>query len=225
MLGCDRAPTPGPVGCPYVLNLALLSPSQPQLHIGDTLTMHVKAWAPVGRECLPPDTTAAGVWWWSEPAEVAIDSTTGHLTAMRPGFGAIFLSERGDDGALGLTDVGVFEPPGADSVVTTVRNFTGDGAWVVLEDAAGAVQRAQTVGARASACFVTPLSDSVHYSVTIRPPPPPAGSDSTMAKWLTHSGLAFNHTWQIVVDSTVVQSVQTVTVGLFALSPDPGKGC
>ena len=94
MLACDRTnPVSGGVGeCP--LNNALLRPSEPRLHIGDTLTMHATSWVRRA-ECLPPDTTAAGVWWWSERAEVAIDSTTGHLTAMRPGFGAIFLSERG----------------------------------------------------------------------------------------------------------------------------------
>jgi len=220
-LACDDARPSGP-GAECPLNIALVQPSQPRLHIGDTLTMHATSWV-TRPDCLPRDTTAAGLWWWAD-GEVAIDSK-GHLTAVRPGLGSITLSQVGDYGALGQTDVGVYQPPGADSVVTIVRNYTADTAWVVLEDATGAVQRAQTVGAGASACWVTPSSDSVRYSLTVRPPPPPVGSDSTMVQWVPHSMMAFLHTWQLDVDSAIVQSVRTVTTELFARSPDPGTGC
>jgi hypothetical protein len=221
VLGCDAYPRQGPRECPFVVNLALLSPSFPQLHIGDTLTMHVKSWAPVERECLPPDTTAAGLRWWTDNGVVAIDPKTGHVTALRPGGGAIVLSQVGDDGALGQTYVGVYYPPSADTVVTLIRNHTGDSAWVVLQDATGAVQRAQTVGPRDSASWVTRISDSVRYSVTIRPPPLPPGSDSSMARWVTPT---FAHTWFIDVDS-VAAPRPGVTVILGAVSPDPGTGC
>jgi len=225
LLGCDNAANPRPVGCPYVLNLALLSPSSPRLHIGDTLTMHVKTWAPVGAECLPPDTTAAGLRWSTADGVVVIDSLTGHVTALRPGGAFIYLAQVGVfDAALGSTDAYVFEPATADSVVTIIRNSTGDSAFVVLEDATGAAQKWQTVVPRDSTCWVTRLSDSVRYSVTIRPAPQPPGSDSSTVRWITHSALAFNRTWVIVVDS-ITSPNATVTVGLFAPDPDPGKGC
>ena len=225
LLGCNHNPG-GPLRCGYVLNLALLQPPEPHLNIGDTLTMRATFDPGVARQCLPPDTTAAGLRWWTANGVVAIDSLTGHLTALHPGLGLIYLAQVGvSDAALGSTGADVLEPAGADSVVTIVRNLTGDSAWVILEDGTGVVQRSQTVGARDSACWVTSLSDSVRYSVTIRPPPPPIGSDSTMARWVTHSALEFNHTWRIAVESTTVQSVRTVTVILFALAPDPGTGC
>ena len=216
-LGCDHAPNFGPVTCGFVVNLALVSPSFPQLHIGDAVTMRATWDAGVARDCLPPDTTAAGLWWWAWPEGiVTIDSTTGRLTALRPGLGMIFRSQKGDSGALGGTRVGVFEPPGADSVVTIIRNRTGDSAWVVVEDASGTTQRAQTIGPHDSTCWVTPLSDSVRYSVTIRPPPQPVGSDSTMVGWLTHLALEFDHAWFIGVSSG--------SVGIYGQNPDPG-GC
>lgn len=225
LVGCDQGRTTPDLAVPECpVNTALIRPWNPRLRIGDTLTMQ-RTWGPA-RYCWPPDTTAAGVRWWTPDQVAAIDSLTGRLTALRPGGGLIYLSQVGvRDAALGSTSVNVFEPLGADSVVTITHNHTEASAWVVLEDASGGVQRSQAVGARDSACWVTPLSDSLRYSVTIRPPPPPAGSDSTMTQWVTHSALAFNHTWWIVVDSATVHSVRTVTVGLFAPSTDPGRGC
>lgn len=229
LLGCNQVPA-APVACGYVLNLALLSPALARLNIGDTLTMH-RTWdRGVARQCLPADTGAAGVRWWEGTGVVAIDSITGHLTALRPGSAVITLSPVGlPDAALGQAGVGVLEPSSADSVVTIVRNVTGASAWVVVADANATVQRSQTVGARDSTCWVTPLSDSVRYTVTIRPPPPPVplpgDSDSTMVRWVPPSALDLNHTWRILVDSTVVQSVRTISVTLFALPPDPGTGC
>ena len=218
LLGCDHAdPYSGPGGCPFVVNHALLTPSSPRLHIGDTLTMHVNSWAPVPRQCLPSDTTAAGLWWWAYGAGVAIDAR-GHLTAARPGFGAIFLSQVGDSNAWGQTDVGVFEPPGADSVVTIIRNRFEDSVRVILQDANGALQRSQTVAAQDSACWVTPLSDSLHYSVVIYVP----GTDSG-AGWLAHSALLFNHRWIVAVYHS--GTVPSWTWSLFGVSPDPGTGC
>jgi hypothetical protein len=218
--GCDQTTSSGPVaGCPP--STALLQPSHPSLNIGDTLTMHATSWVP-RLDCLPPDTTAAGLRWWTNNGVVAIDSMTGHVTALRPGGAAIWLTPVGaSDVVLGLTYAGVFYPPSADTVVTLIRNHTGDSAWVVLRDATGAVQRAQTVAARDSTCWVTALSDSLLYSVTIRPPPQPPGSDSSTARWVTPT---FAHTWLIAVDSVRTLNA-TVTVFLGAVSPDPGTGC
>jgi hypothetical protein len=220
LLGCDHTPSPGPVGCGYVVNLALLSPSFPQVHIGNTLTMRATWDRGVARECLPPDTTAAGLWWWSERAEVTIDSQ-GHLTAVHPGLGAIFLSQKGDSRALGQTSVGVFEPAGADSVVTIIRNGFTDSVRVMLQDANGALQRSQTVAVGDSTCWVTPLSDSLRYSAVayVRPP---AGPDSAAAQWITQSTLAYLHTFRIQVysDAPAVPAWEPL-----AVSPDPGTGC
>jgi hypothetical protein len=217
LLGCNHNPD-GAFRCGYVLNLALLSPSEPRLHIGDTLTMHATFDRGIARECLPPDTTAAGLWWQSDI--VAIDSK-GQLTAVRPGFGVIVLSQVGDSGALGQTDVGVFEPPGADSVVTVIRNRFGDSARVVLQDATGAVQRSQTVAAGDSTCWVTPLSDSVRYSAVVYVPPP-AGPDSATARWTPHSELIYIHAFQIVIYE---YSPSVPAWEPYGVSPDPGKGC
>ena len=221
-LGCDAYPRRGPSGCPYIVNLAVLRPDRPTLHIGDTLTVQVASWAPIARECLPPDMTAAGLRWWTDNGVIAIDSISGHVTALRPGGGLITLAQAGvPDATLGQTTVGVYEPPGADSVITIVRNYTGDSAWVVLLDAGRTLQRSQTVVPRDSACWVTPLSDSVQYSVTIRPSPPPPGSDSGMARWVP---LAFTHTWSITINP-ITSPNATVTVILGGVSPDPGTGC
>jgi hypothetical protein len=222
LLGCDNtSPVSESVGCPFVVNLALLSPSEPRLHIGDTVTMHVKSWAPVPRQCLPPDTTAAGLRWWTANGVVAIDSMTGHMTALRPGSGAIVLLQVGvTDAALGSAGPYVFEPPGADSVVTIIRNRFGDSARVTLRDANGTLQRSQTVAAGDSTCWVTSLSDSLRYSAIVYVPPP-TGPDSASAGWITASALAYTHTFQIVVyPGGSGPAWQTVGV-----SPDPGTGC
>jgi hypothetical protein len=189
-----------------------------QLQVGDTLTVHVKLWAPVPRQCLPPDTTAAGVRWQTANGVVSIDSMTGHLTALRPGSGAIVLSQVGvSDGALGSTGADVFEPPGADSVVTIIRNRFEDSARVMLQDANGTLQRSQTVAAGDSTCWVTPLSDSVRYSAIVYVPPP-AGPDSAAAQW---TSLKYMHTFQIVVYSGRTGPAWQPQ----GVSPDPGKGC
>jgi hypothetical protein len=218
LLGCGSAnPYSAPVECPFIRNYALLSPSEPRLHMGDTLTMHIKSWASLPRECLPRDTTAAGLWWWSSSGEIAIDSR-GHLTAVRPGLGIINLSQIGDSGALGQTDDGVYEPPGADSVVTVIRNRLEDSVRVVLQDATGILQRAQTVAPQDSACWVTPVSDSLYYGVVIHVP----GADSA-ARWLAHSALLFNHRWTVAVYHAGTPPGWTWSV--FGSSPDPGTGC
>ncbi len=228
LLGCTH--NSEPFGCGEVLNLALLRPAEPHLNIGDTLTMHVASWDHgIARQCLPPDTTGAGLRWSSANGVVAIDSLTGHLTALHPGLGLIYLAQVGvSDAALGSTGADVFEPADADSVVTIILNRTSDTARVVIKDASGAAQQSRTVRARDSTCLVTPLSDSIVYQVTLHPPPPP-GSDSTTdsntVRWLAHSALAFGHTWFVAVDSTVEYGVRTVTVRIYGPTPDPGTGC
>jgi len=220
-LGCDNYPrTSGVVpDCP--LNIALLRPQGPTLNIGDTLTMLVTSWVS-RRDCLPPDTTPAGLRWWPANRVVAIDSMTGHVTALRPGSGAIWLAPAGDsDVVLGLTYAGVLEPPNADSVVTIISNRFGDSARVMLQDADGAVRRWQTLAAGDSTCWVTPLSDSVRYSAVVYVPPP-AGPDSAAAPWTTHAALAYMHTFQIVIYE---YSPSVPGWAPYGVSPDPGKGC
>ena len=218
LLGCDNYPRVTSAGADCPLNIALLRPGSPRLNLGDTLTMHVASWAP-RPDCLPPDTTAAGLRWWAPDGVVAIESSTGHMTAVRPGLGLIYLSQTGvSDAALGATDIGVFEPPGADSVVTIIRNRFGDSARVMLQDANGALQRSQTVAAGDSTCWVTPLSDSVRYSAVVYVPPP-TGPDSAAAGWTT---LKYLHTFQIVISA---YSPSVPTWEPMAVNPDPGTGC
>ena len=123
------------------------------------------------------------------------------------------------DESYAATTAGVLEPPGADSVVTILRNGTRDSVHVILEDANGIVQRSGTVPAADSTCWVTPLSDSLRYSAVVYVPPP-GGPDSATAPWI--SNLQYTHTLRIhfIYDSASVPGWEPTGV-----SPDPGKGC
>ena len=100
LLRCDNYTT-STSAVPDCPNVALLRPVDPRLNLGDTLTMHVASWA---SRCLPPDTTAVGVRWRTpDVGVVAIDSMTGHVVAIRPGLGLIYLSPAGV--AVSLWDV------------------------------------------------------------------------------------------------------------------------
>jgi hypothetical protein len=171
-------------------------------------------------ECLPSDTTAAGLRWISGvPAIVAVDAVLGRLTAVRPGATQIMLVPAGSGGVLGTTFASVLEPPSADSLISLIENNTPDSATVVLEDATSGVVRSVTLPAARSTCWNTPLSDSVHYSASLYLA---AQSSATPigAKWVAHSALAVTHTWRVAIDP---QGSALPTLGLAGLSPD--RGC
>jgi hypothetical protein len=211
--GCHAGDPFNPDQC-FFSQFARLAPADSRLNIGDTLTMHVAQWtAPPG--CLPSDTTAASTRWDGGQGVVAIDATTGHLTALRPGLAFIYMLD-GDAGAGASTSVGVYEPPGADSVTSVIMNHAPDSALFVLEDANGAVQRSQVLAARDSTCWVTPLSDSVKYSVSVYPAQ--GAAPPTAAEWVVHGVLMLEHTWYVTLYSNLGLEVS-------GRSPDPSTGC
>ena len=196
--------------------VAEVTPTNPFLHVGDTATMRV-TFSHVAPECLPPDTTAAGLRWISgTPAIIAVDSVLGRLTAVRPGVTQIMVVPAGSGGVLGTTFASVLEPPSADSLISLVQNNTTDSATVVLEDASGAVVRSVTLAAATSTCWNTALSDSVRYRASLYLP----SATSIGAKWVMHGALAVSHTWRVAIDP---QGSAMPTLDLAGLSPD--RGC
>jgi len=92
--------------------VAQVTPLDPRLNVGDTVTMHAAFYPNVPRECLPPDTTAAGLRWISgDSAIVAVDDTLGRLTGVGPGVAQIMLVPAGSGGGvLGTTFAHVVAP-------------------------------------------------------------------------------------------------------------------
>jgi hypothetical protein len=195
-----------------------ISPDGRDLNVGDTLTA---SWSVAFPLCLDPaDTVAAKRHWAASPTSVlAIDAITGHATALRPGWADIYLTSD----ALGIGSVRVYEPPSADTIVTEIRDVTDDSILVTIEDANGVVQRSRTVAARDSACFVTPLSDSVRYSVVIYEP---TRTDTSAAEWVVHAALEFTRSWYVFIGNSWNYSTNTLGPRYWELSGyDPDRGC
>ena len=213
---CSNPANPRPDHC-FIL-VADVSPAFSVLDIGDTLTMH----AAFNRapECLPPDTTAAGVRWPSTtPASMVIDPVTAHVTALSPGWSEISVHPVASQERLGLTWVSVREPASADTLISIIQNATPDSATVVLEDATGTVVKSQTVGANGALCWNTSLADSVRYSALVYFPTAPAGIKSTGA-WVTQRALSVTHTWIITMTTTAPS-----TPAVLAQGVTPDRGC
>jgi len=99
--------------------VAQIDPAAPVLQLGDTVTMRATFSHSVSPECLPTDTTAAGLRWISsEPAAITVDPTAGRLTARRPGWAQIMVVPVGGGRVLGTTFAKVLEPPSADSLIS-----------------------------------------------------------------------------------------------------------
>lgn len=180
--------------------VAEVTPDGPRLQLGDTVTMHATFFHDAAPGCLPPDTTAAGLRWVSGvPAIIAVNSTLGRLTAVRPGATQIILEPAGSGQVLGTTVANVLEPPSADTLISLIKNNTPDSATVVLEDATGAVVRSVTLTAATSVCWNTALSDSVRYSASLYLPAQPSATP-VGAKWVVHDALAVSHTWTVAID-------------------------
>ena len=199
--------------------VAQVTPANPFLHVADTVTMRA-TFSNRAPECLPPDTTAAGLRWISGvPDIIAVDAGTGRLTAVRPGVTQIMLVPAGSGGVLGTTFASVLEPPSADSLISLIQNNTPDSATVVLEDASGAIVRSVTLAAARSLCWNTALSDSVRYSASLYLPGQPSATPIGV-KWVVHSALSVSHTWRVAIDP---QGSAMPTLDLAGLSPD--RGC
>ena len=196
--------------------VAQLQPADPALHLGDTVTMRATFSQSVAPECLPADTTAAGLRWISsDPASIALDQVTGRLTGLRPGWAQIMVVPVGSGRVLGTTFANVLEPPDADSLISLVANHTSDSAIVILKDATGGLLRTLTLAAFGSTCWNTALSDSVQYSAQVYLP-----STTTIGtKWVVHGALAVTHTWRVTIDP---QSSTVPTLDLAGVTPDQG---
>lgn len=195
-------------------------PAGPVLQIGDTMTLRASFSPNVSPDCLPRDTTAAGLRWISsDPAALTIDPVAGRLIAQRAGWAQIIVEPVGGGGVLGTTFAWVLEPPGADSLISLVANLTSDSGTVVLEDATGSVLRTVTLHAAGVTCWNTPLSDSVRYSAQVYLPGT-SGATPLGAKWVVHRALASTHTWQVNIDP---QTGALPTLDLAGITPD--RGC
>jgi hypothetical protein len=200
--------------------VAAVEPEVLVLQIGDTMTLRAAFFPNVSPDCLPRDTTAAGLRWVStEPAALTIDSVTGQLIGRRPGWSQIIVEPVGGGGVLGTTFASVLEPPGADSLISLVANLTSDSATVVLEDATGSVLRTVTLHASGVTCWNTPLSDSVRYSAQVYLPGT-SGATPIGAKWVVHGAFASTHTWRVNIDP---QTGALPTLDLAGIQPD--RGC
>jgi hypothetical protein len=200
--------------------VAAVQPAGPVLQIGDTMTLRASFFPDVAPECLPRDTTVAGLRWVSsDPGALTIDPVAGRLTARRPGWAQIIVEPVGGGGVLGTTFASVLEPPGADSLISLVANLTSDSATVVLEDATGGVLRTVTLHASGVTCWNTPLSDSMRYSAQVYLPDT-SGAIPIGAKWVVHKAFASTHTWQVHIDP---QTGALPTLDVAGITPD--RGC
>jgi uncharacterized protein YjdB len=85
--------------------VAQVSPALPHLQVGDTVTMRAAFFQNVSPDCLPSDTTAAGLRWVStDSAALPIAAVTGLLTARSVGTSQIILTTaHSGGGVLGTT--------------------------------------------------------------------------------------------------------------------------
>ncbi len=199
--------------------VAQVEPAAPALQLGDTMTMRASFFQNVAPECLPSDTTVAGLRWLSsDTAAITVDAVAGRLTARRPGWAQILVVPVGGGRVLGTTVAKVLEPPDADSLISIVTNRTSDSVTMILADATGGIVRTVTLGALGSTCWNTPLSDSVQYSAQVYLPL--SGATPIGTKWVVHAALGVTHTWLADIDA---QSGALPTLHLAGVTPD--RGC
>jgi hypothetical protein len=215
-VACRSSDVINPDHC-FIL-VAQVDPAAPVLQLRDTLTMRATFSHNVSPECLPSDTTAAGLRWISSDPAITVDPAAGRLTALRPGWAQIMVVPVGSGRVLGTTFASVLEPPDADSLISLVANHTSDSATLVLKDATGGILRTVTLGALSSTCWNTALSDSVQYSAQVYLP---AQSGPTLigTKWVVRAALAVTHTWRVAIDP---QSSTLPTLDLAGVTPDQG---
>jgi hypothetical protein len=202
------------------IQVASVVPGSPVLNVGETVTLRLR-WNAAG-DCLPRDTTAKSLRWEIQAMDSAegiasIDSIRARVTALRPG--EVEVDVRLPP-AYGITwdVVRVVEPPTADSLMTIVRNQARDSATVILENASGITQRAQTLAPLGIACWVTPLSDSVRYRALVYSGPP--GPIAIGGNWVAIGSVLWTHTWRVTVGNDGSLPPST----LYA-SPKNGDGC
>jgi Big-like domain-containing protein len=83
--------------------LVTLTPRDTTVHMGDTLTLHA-SFTPSAATCLP-GATLADLRWHAEGDHLAVDSLTGHVTAITVGADAVAV--RAVTTTLGLGDVSI----------------------------------------------------------------------------------------------------------------------
>lgn len=170
------------------------------LQPGDTVTVHAQFIQGVPAVCLPPDTSAAHLRWYSSnPASITVDSVTGLVTGVSAGWAGIRVQPESLTQVLGVAGADVPEPPTADTIISEFTNHILDSATLVLQDAHGGPLGTFTLHGGQSLCAVTPLSDSVRYSGTLYSGAP-AGPTPLGPVWVVHSALVQTHTWQVDIE-------------------------
>src|SRR6266545_4825646 len=81
---CGSSDVINPDRC-FIL-VAHVEPAAPVLQLGDTVTVRASFFQSAAPECLPSDTTSAGLRWISsDTGVISVDAAAGRLTARRPG--------------------------------------------------------------------------------------------------------------------------------------------
>ena len=223
-LGCKNATSstsvetcPPGVYCPYVYPLGL-QPSSAMMKIGDTLTMQ---WDLVDPQYLnPKDTLAANRRWrfdgGGDSGAVVLDSVTGHVKALQPGWAQVVLTS---EALAWPAFLYVLEPPGADSIITVVQNaMSADSGTVILRGPGRTVLRSQTFRAGQATCWVTPISDSLFYTAIAYDP---LADTVALSGWWTQVNLQYDHAFAVsVYDSQYGRRGELGDVE--QVDPDPG---
>jgi len=193
VVGCSRTPDGA---CPVS---GVIDPPQADVNVGDQVSLQLKT----------TDFPCQGVFGltpsqarWAVGDAVSLDSVRGftlYVRALHQGYGEVDLTTPGGPGLLAMSQLFVYEPAGADTVMSAVWNWGPDSAIVSVLDAQGATVRSVLVhGDRDTVCVVTPLSDSVGYHVQV------FGNSRTGTIWVHHAAtLAFFHTFNVMANETV----------------------
>ena len=102
-IGCNQTPM---VSDHCFIMLVAYAPPDTTLNAGDTLTMHATL-LPSAAACLPGVTMADLRWRAQGTSVVAIDSLTGHLTAVGSGTGSVGVFVRASPTTIGNATVHV----------------------------------------------------------------------------------------------------------------------
>ena len=87
LTACDDPGIGNPDYC--VVTKATFTPADSVLQVGDTVTFHAQF---IGDPaCWPADTTSAALRWTGADSVIALDSLTGHATALKAGLALLYV--------------------------------------------------------------------------------------------------------------------------------------
>ena len=100
---CQQSAIANPDYC--VITKAHFAPPDSILHVGDTVTFHAVFFGDPA--CWPADTTSAALRWGGSDTVIALDSFTGHATALQVGRAELNVHLATRQANLGLWDITV----------------------------------------------------------------------------------------------------------------------